>query len=158
MSLSLELMGSGALEKRKTAQELLKCNDRTAEYGLVLSPEQAAALAEYRGEALRSSGRLELSGSVLSKLILAFRDSPYLTPREYPQQLSELLDIFYFYKNETLDELSDDELLEYLKKSFDGACQGSFELLSGRALEDLLDSLDGNCTIGEEMGEENDEY
>lgn len=50
----------------------------------------------------------------------------------YVETLHELIEIFYFYKNETLDLISDDELIKFMKNSFDGKCQGSLELLSGR--------------------------
>lgn len=53
------------------------------------------------------------------------------------ETLHDLLEMFYNYKNETLDLLSDDDLLDYMKKNFDGKCQGSVELLSGRELANM---------------------
>ena len=52
----------------------------------------------------------------------------------YEETLYELLEIFYYYKNETLDLIGDDYLVKYMKSAFDGIWQGSLELLSGREL------------------------
>ncbi len=46
-----------------------------------------------------------------------------------------LQDIFYLYKNESLDELTDDELLEYMKEKFDGICAGDLDYLEGTELD-----------------------
>ena len=46
----------------------------------------------------------------------------------YADTLMRLQDIFYLYKNESLDELTDDELLEYMKEKFDGICAGDLDL------------------------------
>jgi hypothetical protein len=46
-----------------------------------------------------------------------------------------LQDIFFHYKNETEDELSDDELLTIMREQFDESCFGSFDLLEGTILE-----------------------
>ena len=45
------------------------------------------------------------------------------------------------YANESLDELSDDELIEYMKKHFDDDCQGSLEYLEDTCLEDFARSI-----------------
>ena len=45
----------------------------------------------------------------------------------YADTLMRLQDIFYLYKNESLDELTDDELLEYMKEKFDGICAGDLD-------------------------------
>ena len=49
--------------------------------------------------------------------------------------------IFYYYKNETNDLMSDDELIKFMKISYDSICQGSLELLSGRELNNLARTL-----------------
>ena len=59
----------------------------------------------------------------------------------YAETLHELTEIFYFYKNETLDLMSDDELIKFMKNSFDGKCQGSLELLSERELANMARNL-----------------
>ena len=55
----------------------------------------------------------------------------------YEVTLHELTALFYEAKSETLDAVSDKELIYFMKKAFDGICAGSTELLSGVALEKL---------------------
>ena len=49
--------------------------------------------------------------------------------------LEGLQEIFYLYKNESLDELTDDELLTYMKECFEGKCQGDLDYLEGTCLD-----------------------
>ena len=130
----LTLLEDRALREREAAA-LLRCNEATAPYGLTLTPRQALELAETRAHALRNAGRLELRGGVAEKIILAFCDSPHLDQRNYAAALNALVEIFYEYKNETIDRLNDDELIGCMRRCFDGPGMGSLELLRGRELE-----------------------
>ena len=56
----------------------------------------------------------------------------------YADTLMRLQDIFYLYKNESLDELTDDELLEYMKEKFDGICAGDLDYLEGTVLDTFV--------------------
>ena len=67
--------------------------------------------------------------------------------------LNALLELFYIFKNETNDKLSDDELLSFMKKSFDGDCFGSLELLAGRDFSELRNRL---FKTGESEAEKNE--
>ncbi len=102
---------------------------------------QALALVETRSHALKENGRIEFGGGVIDKIINEFCNSPYLSMHNYEETLHELLEIFYYYKNETLDLIGDEKLIRYMKNAFDGACQGSLELLSGRELYKLARNL-----------------
>lgn len=133
MENALELFGRQAIAKH-AVRDLLRCNDETEAYGLVLTKEQALELVETRNLALRDTGRMEFGEGVIGKLIRAFCDSPYLTPRNYAETLHALTETFYYYKNETLDRLSDDELIGYMREWFDMPCQGSIDLLAGEVL------------------------
>lgn len=44
-------------------------------------------------------------------------------------------------KMETMDIVSDDELIDFMKEAFDGFCKGSLELLAGRALPMLAEHV-----------------
>jgi hypothetical protein len=133
--------------QRKTTQSLEKCNTYTERYGLALSSKDIASLLESRSEALKEQERLELGESILPRLVYAFCDSPFVYQDNYVDVLSGLQDIFYFYKNESMDELSDDELIEYMKDMFNGECQGSLEYLEETCLDrlarDIREGLDG---------------
>ncbi len=119
------------------AEELRASNELTARYGLTLSEEQIQRFVQHRFEALRDTDRIEFGEGVLKKLIYAFCDSPYLTQENYEETLLELQDIFYYFKNESFDRISDDELIEFIKTVFDGRAQGSLDYLSGTSLEEL---------------------
>lgn len=119
------------------AQELRHCNDLTVRFGLTLSEKQIQSLVERRFGALRDTGRIEFGEGILKKLIYAFCDSPYISQENYEDAIIELQDSFYYFKNESNDLISDDELIEYMKRMFDGKAQGSLDYLSGTSLEDL---------------------
>lgn len=123
------------LMERQAVAEIVRLNEQTARFGLTLAPADAKALVETRGEALRTSGRVEFGGGIIDKLIDVFCDSPFLHQRNYTENLHALLELFYYFKNESLEKLSDDELLAAMKASFDGECRGSVELLQGRDME-----------------------
>jgi hypothetical protein len=132
---------SPSLIQKQAVAEIEKCNDLTAQFGLALSHADAAALVETRALALKNNGRIEFGGGVIDKIIREFCDSPYISMHNYAGTLHELTEIFYFYKNETLDLMSDDDLIKFMKSSFDGKCQGSLELLSGRELANMARNL-----------------
>ena len=140
MSFELIPFASEFIQKQAVG-EVIKCNDYTARFGLTLTPVQALELVETRSIALSDNGRIEFGGGVIDKIIVKFCDSPYISMHNYTQTIHELLEIFYYYKNETLDLVSDDDLIKHMKTAFDGICQGSLDLLSGRELDRLARNL-----------------
>ncbi len=140
MGFELIPFGSGIIRKQAAA-EIVKCNTLTSRFGLALSPAQAAELVDTRAGSLRDTGRIEFGGGVIEKLIVEFCDSPYLSAHNYAQSLNELVETFYYFKNETLDLMPDDDLIKFMKTSFDGVCQGSLDLLTGRELERMARNL-----------------
>ena len=132
---------ASSLIQKQAVEEVEKCNEFTSRFGVTLSRAQAVELVETRTLALKSNGRIEFGGGVLDKLIKEFCDSPYISMHNYAETLNELAEIFYYYKNESLDLISDDELIKFMKDRFDGICQGSLELLSGRELAVMARNL-----------------
>lgn len=118
-------------------QEIRECNAYSGKFGLVLSETEITDLVTSRAEALRASGRIEFGGGILPKLIEAFCDSPYIEQENYADILAELQEAFYYFKTEAMDFFSDEELIEYMVKVFNGRAQGSAEYLSGTSLEAL---------------------
>ena len=144
-----------SLMQKQAVDEILKCNDYTFRFGLTLSRQNAIELVEMRTLSLKRYGRVEFGGGVIKKIIKEFCNSPYISMHNYVETLHELIEIFYFYKNETLDLISDDELIRFMKNSFDGKCQGTLELLSGRE----LDKMARNLRYGYDLDySENNEY
>lgn len=125
------------IKKKQLIMNIKKCNELTIKFGVSLSDEAIERLINKRFEALKNTGRIEFGEGILKKLIEAFCDSPYIMKSNYEETLEELQDIFYFFKGEAMEQISDDELIEFMKRDFDGKCQGSIEYLSGTSLEEL---------------------
>lgn len=125
----------------KAVEEVLQNNEVSAAYGLCLTQQQAAALVETRSRVLNKTGRIEFGGGIIDKLIAAFCDSPYITKENYEETLHDLLELFYEYKNETHDLIGDDELIQFMRVSFNGICHGALTLLSDRELVRLVREL-----------------
>lgn len=132
---------SSSLIQKQAIKEIIRCNDFTSNFGLTLSHTQATELVKMRTYSLKENGRIEFGGGVIDKIIKEFCDSPYISMHNYAETLHELIEMFYYYKNETLDLISDDELINFMKQAFDGVCQGSLELLSGRELSKIAQNL-----------------
>ena len=113
--------------------ELLECNRISSYFGLILTPEQAEIISKHNTAALISTGRVEFAGGVFKSLIMAFCDSPYISPEDYADTLCGLLDVFYAIKQGTADSMTDDEAIRFMKLHFDGGCGGSLECLQDKA-------------------------
>lgn len=140
MSFELMLFDNFLIEKQAVS-EVLQCNKITADYSLVLSEEQALELVETRSYSLKNVGRIEFGSGIIEKVILTFANSPYISQYRYAEIINELVEIFYYFKNETLDLMSDDDLIGYMKKYFDGVCQGSLDQLKYRELERMAKNV-----------------
>ncbi len=131
---------SGPLQSKQAAQDILLLNEFTEQYALTLTPCQAAELAATRSSSLKTAGRIEPGGGVIQKIIKSFCDSPYLSLPDYAETLNELVELFYIFKNETLDLIGDDSLIALMRKSFD-KCLGSLDLLASRELESMARNI-----------------
>lgn len=124
-------------EKLSLATELRQTNALTGQYGLSLTETQIANIIQKRFEALEATGRVEFGRGIAKMLLEEFCDSPYIEQENYEETILELLDSFYYFKNESEDKIPDDELIAIMHRHFDTICQGSLEYLSGTTLEDL---------------------
>jgi len=127
--------------RQNQIDKVLECNQYTKKFGLTLTKEDALILASDRKDSLVRQQRIEFGEGILNKLIFAFCDSPYIYQENYVDTIGKLQEIFYLYKNESMDEVTDDELLEFMKKAFDGVCQGSLEYLEDTVLERYAASM-----------------
>lgn len=117
--------------------ELRCCDELNRLHGLVLTEEDIGELVEQRGKVLRATGRVEFGGGVLPKLIRAFCDSSYVDRYNYAAVLGELQEAFYYFKSEAQDRFSDDDLIEFMVRVFNGEAAGAAELLTASSLEEL---------------------
>lgn len=145
-----------AIISKVNKAEIMVCNDYTKKFGLSLTEEETMQILERRKTSLQSYGRIEIGGGMLKELIKEFCDSPYLNSQNYGQTIAELTELFYYFKNEALDKLSDEELLKIMHMYFDGPCGGSLELLGQSALEQMTRHVrydEADYTQLEERGE-----
>ena len=131
------------INKRKQIEiaNIKKCNEYTSKYGLTLSDNQISNILKKKKEVLKNTGRIEFRGGIIDKLIKEFCDSPYIIQENYAEILYELIDIFYEYKNETMDLITDDELIKFMKESFDGIAGGDLNYLSGTIMYQMKENL-----------------
>lgn len=122
-------------QEKQQAAKVFEMNQKTEKYGLTLSREEAGRLVAAKNHTLMQQRRVEFTEGILPKLIFCFCDSPYLNRQNYAEVLEELQDIFFGFKNEAMDLLTDDELLHFMKEQFDGICYGSTQYLAGTCLE-----------------------
>lgn len=125
----------------RAKEEIRCCNALNQIYGLVLTEGDITELVELRGQALRSTGRVEFGAGILPKLMRAFCKSPYVDRCNYAATLGDLQEAFYYFKNESEDRFSDEELIDFMETVFNGQAHGSAEVLTTISLEDLWDRL-----------------
>lgn len=123
------------MEEQAFMVQVLETNSYTRKFGLDLRQEDAALLARERADVLRAEKRVEFGQSILPKIIYVFCDSSYLDQDHYCESLIRLQEIFFHYKNEMMDELSDDELLTFMREQFDDVCFGDFGYLESTCLD-----------------------
>jgi hypothetical protein len=128
---------AGQLQMGRAVRELESVNPAIERYGLSLSPTDVQALVAGRAQALHQTERVEFGGGVTKELVLAFAGSPCVSQDTFAQQILELQDIFYEFKNESLEQVPDDELIGEMRSLFDDVARGDMEYL-GEALFDGL--------------------
>ena len=132
------------LSGQKQMELLRKTNQYTKNFGLCLSEEQMQELMVTHMECLKEQQRIEFGGGITDKLIFAFCDSDYIYQDNYVETIQRLQQIFYLYKNESMDEMTDDELLHVMREAFEGPCQGSLEYLEETYLEKFAREIRAN--------------
>lgn len=129
------------LQQQNQLKYLMETNHASKVYGLVLTKEDAEIILQERSRALREQKRVEFGEGILPKLIYEFCDSPYLDQEHYVDILIRLQDIFYQYKNEMMDEITDEELLHFMKEQFDEVCFGDLDYLEGTCLSNFAQAI-----------------
>ncbi len=124
-----------ALLERTQIQKVMESNQYTEQYGLTLSEQDAEILAQERKSTLIEQKRVEFGESIQPRIIYEFCDSAFINQSNYVESLTRLQEIFFLYKNEMLDEISDEELLNFMKEQFETVCFGDFDYLEGTCLD-----------------------
>lgn len=129
------------LQQQNLLAEVMKTNQTTAKYGLVLSESDAKLIVAEHSHALREQRRVEFGQGIAGKIIYEFCDSVYIDQNNYVDTVIQLQEIFYLYKNEMLDEITDDELLHFMKEQFETVCFGDLEYLQGTCLNNFAQAI-----------------
>ena len=116
-------------------EQVRETNQYTEKYGLTLSPEDTEILLAEKKQILKKERRVEFGESLLPRIIYTFCDSSYISQDEYVDTLVRLQEIFYLYKNEMQDEITDEELLNFMKEQFETVCFGDLQYLEGTCLD-----------------------
>lgn len=124
-------------QQQNQVEKVLEINQKTAHFGLALTKEEAALILEEQKNILREQRRVEFGEGIMPKIIYEFCDSVYIDQAHYVEILIRLQEIFYLYKNEMLDEISDDELLHFMKEQFETICFGDLDYLEGTCLSNF---------------------
>ena len=129
------------MSEQYQVNQIMKTNEESKENGLTLTKEDATALVAARGDTLREERRVEFGDSISPKLIRAFADSSFINQEDYAEIIARLQEIFFLYKNESMDMFSDGELLGIMKNAFENESGGDLEYLEGTALEAFARSV-----------------
>lgn len=124
-----------ALLQQNQLEHITKLNAQTASYGLTLSAEDAALILEEKNNALREQRRVEFGAGITPDIIRTFCDSSFIDQNNYVETILRLQEIFYLYKNEMMDEITDAELLHFMKEQFETVCFGDPDYLEGTCLQ-----------------------
>lgn len=145
------------LKQQNELELLISFNEKTEQFGLTLTEEDAESLMECRNESLKKYRRVEFGNGILEKLIYSFCDSQYIDQNNYLEILEQLQEIFYEYKNEADDKLTDDELLTFMKEEFESDCAGDMEYLESTCLERFATAIKSGY-VGYKETEGHNEY
>ncbi len=122
------------LQQQNQLSKVMEVNRMTEKYGLRLDERDAKLILEERSHALREERRVEFGEGIAPKIIYEFCDSDFICQDNYVDTIIRLQEIFYTYKNEMQDEISDDELLHFMKEQFEEVCFGDLDYLAGTCL------------------------
>lgn len=99
--------------------ELLETNIESRAYGLALSESDVKDIITSRNDTLKGYGRIELDIKVTKQLIENIYTSQYTNVDNYLETINDMQEIFYYLKNETDDNICDDEIIEILDELYE---------------------------------------
>lgn len=129
------------LQDQNQLSTLVRTNEAARQYGLSLSEEDARLILKERKNALAEQKRIEFGGGIAAKIIYEFCDSNYIQQSNYVETIIRLQEIFYLYKNEMQDEITDDELLHLMKEQFENLCFGDLDYLETTCLAGFAEAI-----------------
>lgn len=129
------------LQEQNQLSKVVKTNETTEQFGLSLTEQDAKLILEERKNSLVEQKRIEFGEGIAAKIIYEFCDSDYIHQSNYVDTIIRLQEIFYLYKNEMQDEITDDELLHLMKEQFENICFGDLDYLESTCLADFAEAI-----------------
>ena len=129
------------LQQQNQLAKVMETNQATEKFGLVLSEEDARLILGERKEALREQRRVEFGEGIVPKIIYEFCDSDFIDQNNYVDIIVRLQEIFYLFKNEMMDEITDDELLHFMREQFEEICFGDLDYLESTCLANFAQAV-----------------
>ena len=126
------------LQQQNQLAKVMETNQATEKFGLVLSEEDARLILGERKEALREQRRVEFGEGIVPKIIC---DSDFIDQNNYVDIIVRLQEIFYLFKNEMMDEITDDELLHFMREQFEEICFGDLDYLESTCLANFAQAV-----------------
>ena len=71
------------VQQQNQLGSLMKTNQKTAKFGLVMSEQEAALILQERKNALQEQKRIEFGEGIVEKIIYEFCDSDYIVQNNY---------------------------------------------------------------------------
>lgn len=129
------------LQSHNQLEKVMNSNQYTEQFGLRLSQQDAQLILDNRLDELRTQRRVEFGEGIATKIIREFCDSNYIDQNNYVDTIIRLQEIFYLYKNEMNDEITDDELLHLMKEQYEELCFGDLEYLETTCLANFAQAI-----------------
>ena len=114
--------------------EILDLNEKSQIYGLTLNKEDVKEIINSRDNTLKNYGRIELDISITKMIIENLYKSQYTDKDDYVYAINDLHEVFYYLKNETLDQISDIEIIEIIDEFYNN-CSGRIDIVQEKCEE-----------------------
>ena len=88
-------------------------------------------------DSIREQDRIEFGKSATLKIVDKFMRSSYISQEVYAETIAGLIEVFYEVKEESLDILTDDEVIDIMFDFYENESGGSIEILQNRDMDYL---------------------
>ena len=114
--------------------EILDLNEKSQVYGLTLNKEDVKEIINSRDNTLKNYGRIELDIGITKMIIENLYKSQYTDKDDYVYAINDLHEVFYYLKNETLDQISDIEIIDIIDEAYNN-CSGRVDIVQEKCEE-----------------------
>ena len=114
--------------------EILDLNKKSQVYGLTLNKEDVKEIINSRDNTLKNYGRIELDIGITKMIIENLYKSQYTDKDDYVYAINDLHEVFYYLKNETLDQISDIDIIDIIDEVYNN-CSGRIDIVQEKCEE-----------------------